>query len=326
MLRIALVGNTQAQAGRLKALLPIEAEILLDDATRATRNAPLDVDVAVSIRFNAADIAAVRCRLLQCSGVGIDGIALDALPPGTIVCNVNEHEVPIAEYVMAGMLEHEIGLAEAVASFDAAHWGTLFRGRVQHGELMGKTVAIVGFGRIGKALAARARAFGMRIVAVNRSGRAAPEADRVVRFDRLGEAVAEADYLVLACPLTGETRGLIDAGVLARLRPTAFLVNVARGEVADEQALWEALERRRIGGALIDTWYRYPTLAEPDPRPSRFPFETLPNVRCTPHMSGWTEGLMARRYRAMAENIAHFARGGPLANVVWRDGRPEGTP
>jgi phosphoglycerate dehydrogenase-like enzyme len=326
MLRIALVGNTQAQAGRLKALLPIEAEILLDDATRATRKAPLDVDVAVSIRFSAADIAALHCRLLQCSGVGIDGIALEELPRETIVCNVNEHEVPIAEYVMAGMLDHEIGLAAAVARFDGAQWGSQFRGRVQHGELMGRTVVLVGFGRIGKALAARARAFGMRIVAVSRSGRAAPEADRVLRFDRLGEAVAEADYVVLACPLTDETRGLIDAGVLAQMRPTAFLVNAARGEVADEPALWEALEQRRIGGALIDTWYRYPTLAEPDPRPSRFPFETLPNVRCTPHMAGWTEGLMTRRYRAMAENIAHFARGEPLANIVWRDGRPEGAP
>jgi phosphoglycerate dehydrogenase-like enzyme len=191
---------------------------------------------------------------------------------------------------------------------------------------MGRTVAIVGFGRIGKALAARARAFGMRIVAVNRSGRAAPEADRVLRFDRLGEGVAEADYIVLACPLTDETRGLIDAGVLAQMRPTAFLINVARGEVADEQALWEALARGRIGGALLDTWYRYPTPAEPEPRPSRFSFETLANVRCTPHMSGWTEGLMARRYRAMADNIARFARGEPLANVVWHDGGPVVAP
>ena len=326
MLRIALIGNTQAQAGRLKSLLPVEAEILLDDETRATRNAPLEVDVAVSIRFNPADIAAVHCRLLQCSGVGIDGIALDKLPRETIVCNVNEHEVPIAEYVMAGMLEHEIGLAGAVASFDGAQWGKLFRGRVQHGELMGKTVAIVGFGRIGKALAVRARAFDMRIVAVNRSGRAAPEADTVLRFDRLGEAVAEADYVVLACPLTDETRGLVDPKVLDRMKPAAFLINVARGEVADEAALWEALDRQRIGGALIDTWYTYPTLAEPDPRPSRFPFETLPNVRCTPHMSGWTEGLMARRYKAMAENIAHFARGEALANVVWCDGHAVGQP
>jgi phosphoglycerate dehydrogenase-like enzyme len=326
MLRIALLGNTQPQAGRLKSLLPFEAEILLDGETRSTRSAPLEVDVALSIRFSAADIAAVRCRLLQCSGVGIDGIALEKLPQATIVCNVNEHEIPIAEYVMAGMLEHEIGLARATATFEGAQWGKLFRGRVQHGELCGKTLAIVGFGRIGKALAARARAFGMRIVAVNRSGRSAPEADTVLHFGRLDEAVAEADYVALACPLTVETRGLIGADLLARMNPKAYLINVARGEVVDEEALWDALNQHHIAGALIDTWYSYPTLADPDPRPSRFPFETLPNVRCTPHMAGWTEGLMVRRYKVMAENITHFARGEPLENLVWRDGAPVGAP
>jgi phosphoglycerate dehydrogenase-like enzyme len=325
MLRILLVGNTQAQAGRLRSLLPFEVELLLDDDTRATRTLPLDVDVAISIRFNPADIAAVHCRLLQCSGVGIDGIALEKLPRETIVCNVNEHEIPIAEYVMAGMLEHEIGLARAVAEFDGAKWGQQFRGRVQHGELAGKTLAIVGFGRIGKALAVRARAFGMKIVAVNRSGRPAAEADRVMRFDRLAKAVADADYVVLACPLTEETRGLMDADILARMKSTALLVNVARGEVAEERALWKALSQRRIAGALIDTWYHYPSLADPDPKPSRFPFETLPNVRATPHMAGWTEGLMARRYAAMAKNLTHLARSEPLDNIVWRDGAPAAT-
>jgi phosphoglycerate dehydrogenase-like enzyme len=322
MLRIALIGNTQAQAGRLKSLLPLEAEILLDDDTRATRNALLEVDVALSIRFGSAEIAAVHCRLLQCSGAGLDGIAFDKLPRETVVCNVSEHEIPIAEYVMAGMLEHEIGLARAAAEFDGDKWGGLFRGRALHGELAGKTIAIVGFGRIGKALAVRARAFGMRIVAVNRSGRPAVEADEVMRFDRLPDAVADADYVVLACPLTEETHGLVDATILGRMKPTAFLINVARGEVADEAALWEALSGHGIAGALIDTWYAYPRPGESDPRPSRFPFHTLPNVSCTPHMSGWTEGLIIRRYRRMAENIAHFARGEPLDNVVWRDGGP----
>src|SRR4051794_33269477 len=117
MMRIALVGNTQAQLQRLKRLLQVEAEILLDDDTRSTRKGPLDVDVAVSIRFNAADIAAISCKLLQCSGAGIDGIALGALPATTTVCIVNEHEIPIAEYVMLGILEHEIGLGKAVATF-----------------------------------------------------------------------------------------------------------------------------------------------------------------------------------------------------------------
>lgn len=319
-MRIALVGNTQAQAARLTKLLDFDAEIILDDATRATRNDPLEADAAVSIRFNAADIAAVHCRLLQCSGVGIDGIALDRLPRDTVVCNVNEHEIPIAEYVMLGLLEHEIHMEQAVATFSPERWGDLFRRRVPHGEVAGKTIGIVGFGRIGKAIATRARAFGMTVLGVNRSGRAAPEADRMVPFADLATVLATSDYVILACPLTDETRGLMNAKTFAAMRPTALLVNVARGEVVDEDAMWDVLSNRRIAGALVDTWYDYPTQAQPNPRPWHHPFETLDNLRPTPHMSAWTEGLMARRYRVIADNLGRFHRGEPLLNVVWRDG------
>ncbi len=322
MIRVALVGNTQAQAARLRRLLTVDVELILDDETRATRNAPLEVDAALSIRFNPADIAAVHCRLLQCSGVGIDGIALTQLPRDTIVCNVHEHEIPIAEYVLAGILDHEIGLFRAEQAFDDANWGNLFRTRVPHGEAAGKTIAIVGFGRIGTAIARRARAFDMHIVAINRSGRASPEADETLPFGRLAEALPRADYVVLACPLTDETRGLIDAAAFAQMQPGALLVNVARGEVVDEQALHDALAARRIGGALIDTWYTYPTLADPNPRPSHLDFSQFDTLRRTPHVSAWTEGLMERRYKAMAENLARFSRGEPLRNVVWRDGAP----
>lgn len=323
-MRIVMVGNTQPRAEKLRALLPFDAEILRDDDTRATRNGPLEVDAAVSIRFSEADIAAIHCRLLQCSGAGVDGIELQRLPAETIVCNVHEHEIPIAEFVMAGMLEHEIGLARAVANFTSANWGDLFRSRVPHGELAGKTVCIVGFGRIGRALAVRASAFGMRVVAVNRSRRPAGEADETLRFDRIREAVAQADYVVLACPLTEETRGLIDATAIAAMRKTAVLVNVARGEVVDEDALWRALQEKSIAAALLDTWYDYPTGANPNPKPSRHAFESLPNVRATPHVAAWTGALMDRRYKAIAENLTRFHRGEPLVNVVWRDGKPAG--
>lgn len=320
-MRVGLVGNTQAQAARLKRLLTFPAEIVLDDETRSTRTSPLDVDAAVSIRFNPSDIAAVRCRLLQCSGVGIDGIALDKLPIGTTVCNVHEHEIPIAEYVIAGILDHEIGLFRAESMFSAAEWGNLFRTRVPHGEVAGKTICIIGIGRIGKAIAVRARAFGMRVVGVNRSGRSSPEVDRVADFRELKDVLPEADYIVLACPLTNETRNLVDASALGAMKPSAFLVNVARGEVLDEQALYEAATASRIGGVLLDVWYTYPTLAEPNPKPSRFAFETVPGVRCTPHISAWTEGLMERRYTIIADNLARFHENGPLLNVVWRDGQ-----
>ena len=106
------------------------------------------------------------------------------------------------------------------------------------------------------------------------------------------------------------------------MKPTALLINVARGPVADEDALYEALRSRRIAAALLDTWFTYPTLATPNPNPSRHEFEKLENVRATPHMSGWTEALWERRYKAIADNLGRFARGEPLIGVVWREGRP----
>jgi len=321
MMRIGLVGNTQAQAARLKRLLSFPAEIVLDDATRATRTAPLVVDAAISIRFNPADIAAVQCGLLQCSGVGIDGIALDKLPATTTVCNVHEHEIPIAEYVLAGILDHAIGLFRAETTFNAADWGNLFRSRVPHGEAAGRTICIVGFGRLGKAIAPRARAIGKHIIGGNRSGHASPEADRVVDFRALPTVLPEAEYVVLCCPLTDETRGLIDAPALAAMKPTALLINVARGEVIDEQALYDATVAKGLSGALLDVWYTYPTLAEPNPKPSRFAIESVPGVKCTPHISAWTEGLMERRYTVIADNLARLNDGRPLLNVVWQDGQ-----
>ena len=321
-MRIALIGNTQAQAERLRRLLPFEADILLDDADRASRNAPLEVDVALSIRFTGADAAAVHCRLLHCSGAGTDAISFADLPRGVTVCNVYEHEAPIAEYVLAGILDHEIGLARAVAAFSGEQWGAQFRGRIPHGEAMGKTVGIVGMGRIGKGIAVRARAFGMRIIGINRSGRPVPEADEMFSFERPQGLFERADYVVLACPLTEETRGMVGAEAFARMKPTALLINVARGEVVDEAALHAALTTKRIAGALLDTWYDYPTAALPNPLPSRLGLERLEGVRATPHIAGWTTGLAERRYRFIAENLGRFARGEKLLNVVWRDGAP----
>ncbi len=100
------------------------------------------------------------------------------------------------------------------------------------------------------------------------------------------------------------------------MQPHAFLINLARGPVADEDALYRALREEEIGGAALDTWWRYPNADEPEPRPSRHPFHELPNVVMTPHCSPWTEGTVERRSRDVARNLDRFARGEPLENVV----------
>ena len=107
------------------------------------------------------------------------------------------------------------------------------------------------------------------------------------------------------------------------MKPSAVLINIARGEIIDEAAFYDALSKGRIGGAVLDAWYQYPGPGE-TVAPSRFPFDTLPNVRATPHASAWTAPLFARRYAVIADNIGRFYEGVPLHNIV-RPGAPAGA-
>jgi phosphoglycerate dehydrogenase-like enzyme len=122
--------------------------------------------------------------------------------------------------------------------------------------------------------------------------------------------------VVVACPLAAETRGLLDARRLGLMKETGVLINVARGEVVDEDALFAALRDKTIHGATLDVWYNYPTITAREAAPSRHPFHELPNVYMTPHCSAWTEGLFERRWGFIAANLDRFARGEPLKNVV----------
>lgn len=124
------------------------------------------------------------------------------------------------------------------------------------------------------------------------------------------------DALVVSLPASPETDGLVGRTCVDALPAHALVVNVGRGAVVDEDALYAALAERRIGGAVIDTWYVYPKPGAPHPRPGRRPFHELDNVVMTPHFSGWTHGLVARRQRTIAENVRRLAVGEPLLNVV----------
>ena len=127
--------------------------------------------------------------------------------------------------------------------------------------------------------------------------------------------LTRADYLAITLPLTPETRGLLGERELRAMKPTAILVNVSRAEIIDEDALYEALVERRIGAAALDVWYRYPSGPGPTP-PARRPFHELPNILMTPHVSGWTEGMLEARAKLIAENIRRTARGEAPVNLI----------
>ncbi len=286
----------------------------------AVARAIADADAAVSIAWTRAMGPAPRLRLVQVPGAGYDGVDLAALPAGVALCNCFAHEPAVSEYAILAMLEwcHRLGPADR--DMRLGSWARSSRfGGPPDGELAGRTVAIVGLGRIGRAVARRAKAFDMRVVAANRTVRPGEaNVDAVVGLDRLHEALAQADFVVLACALTDETRGLIDAAALAAMKPHAVIVNVARGPVIDEAALFAALQARKIGGAAIDTWWRYPAVATQPTSEWPHRFDLLDNVLLSPHVAGWTTGTIIRRTQAMAANLDRLARGELLENVIAR--------
>lgn len=313
-LKIFVLAQHAPQAPRLQALLGPGAVVTGMQTLPAS--GPIEADVLVTTHLSAAQAARWRGRLLQVPGAGLDGIALEAVWPGCTVCNVHGHEIPMAEFAMLAMLEHRIRLSEMPSQLDAVTWPAAYAGRPLHGEVAGQRLAILGFGHIGKEVARRARAFDMSVVAVTRCGTPEPLADRTVPTSALPEILPQVDILLLCCPLTEQTRGLIGAMALATMRPTALLINLARAEVAEEAALFDALREGQIGGAYLDVWYHYPRANEAELAPSRFPFCELPNVRCTPHSSAWTLPLLERRYELIARNIRRLWEGGAFEHLL----------
>jgi len=277
----------------------------------------LDTDAMVSMDWPNGMPPAPKLRLLQLPGAGTNDIDFEAVPAQTTVCNVYEHEIGIAEYVISAMLQWVIGIPRMDAALRSGNWYGSHLTGPPHDELHGKTAGIIGYGRIGREVARRARAFGMNVISCNRTPRNADAfVGRVEGMKYLPTLLQESDFVVLSLPLDPSTTGMIGAQQLKDMKRDAVIINVARGALIDERALFEACRDKRIGGAIIDTWFNYPANGNTDAEPSCLPFRELGNVIMTPHASGWTKGLLPRRCKIMAENLDRLARGQPLINVV----------
>jgi phosphoglycerate dehydrogenase-like enzyme len=238
-----------------------------------------DVDVLVSMAFTREmATAAPRLRLVQVPGAGLDRVDREALGPETALANAYGHDVGIAEYVVGAMLALARSFCRLDASLRQGRWESVWSGTPVPlwSELAGKTLGIVGYGRIGQAVARRALAFDMEVMAIRRDA-SRPDPHRLAYLrgpEALDDVLARAD--VPALTLT-----------------TAVLINVARGEVVDEDALYEALSRGGLAGAALDVWHRYPQGSEPT-LPGHRPFRTLPKVLMTPHVRRSTSSVSRR--------------------------------
>jgi phosphoglycerate dehydrogenase-like enzyme len=252
--------------------------------------------------------SAERLKWVQALGTGVDNlIDRPALRKDVIVTNVHGiHGAPVSEAAIAAMLALARDLPRAIRLQDKAQW-TRFPAKLLHN----KTVGIFGIGAIAEALAPKCKAFGMRVVGVSSAPRPVAGFDSIVSRDALVKAAAEFDFLVLLTPLTENTRNSIDAGVLAAMKPSSFLINLARGGVVDEAALVEALRARRLAGAALDVFVE-------EPLPPGHPFWSMDNVIVTTHQGGFCDVYIDHAWPTVETNIRHFLAGDidGMINVV----------
>ena len=249
---------------------------------------------------------APRVRWVHTRPAGVDHLLFPALvqSPVPMTNSRGVFSAALAEFALLGLAFFLKDVPRMLRNQASARWEPY-----EPIALRGRALGIVGFGDIGRAVAARARPLGVRILALRRSSAPDPLADEVLPAARLLEMAARADDLVVATPLTAETKGLIGEGVFAALRPGAVLVNLGRGPVVDETSLLAALDQGRLRGAALDVF-------EQEPLPPDHPFWRMDSVLVSPHTADRTAGWELDTMEVFLENLRRFRDGEPLLNPV----------
>jgi len=216
------------------------------------------------------------------------------------------HGTQMAEMAIMQMLALARDLPRMLRNQQQSQWDRFLQVR-----LFGKTIVILGVGVSGEALALRCKAMGMRVVGVTGSPRQSPHFDRMVRRQELETAVKDADFLAIVVPYESETHKIVNARIFAAMKPTAYVVNIARGGVLDEQDLLVALREKRIAGAALDVY-------DTEPLPADNPLWREPNVICTPHHAGQSDVYNEQVYDIFAPNLSCYLENRPegMINLI----------
>ena len=245
-------------------------------------------------------------RWIHILGAGSDGFPFEMLGDRVLTCSRGAGAPAIAEFVLATMLAFEKQLPQSWITEPTPTWNT-----AQLGGLEGRTLGLIGLGAIGTEVARRALAFAMEVVAVRR-GPAASPIDEVSLCPDLTALLARSDHVVVAAPATPATHHLLDDAALATVKPGAHLVNVARGSLVDQGALFRALDDGRIAVASLD-------VVDPEPLPDGHPLYRHPSVRLSPHISWSSPRTVERTISCFVDNLARFRQGGDLLGIVDKE-------
>ena len=307
--RLTVREATQTLRQFLRGELPEDPALLAEVERDALELlAPSEIIVGWA-RFPVAALRwAESLRWIQAISAGVDRLDPRVMERITLTNGNGVGAEPIAEHVIC----HLLMLARCAPEYFRRQMGHRWERGLQAREIGGMTMGVVGMGAIGGAIARRGRALGLRVLAIRRSvsGRRPDEiADEVCPPTDLPYLLAESDVVVLATPLTPETRGLIGERELRAMKPGSYLINIARGGVVDEPALIRALQDGHLGGAGLDVFAQ-------EPLPAESPLWDLPNVIVTPHVAASSERYMSRVEDLICDNLRRYLDGRPLRNVV----------
>lgn len=264
-----------------------------------------------------AFLAAERLRWVHSGAAGVGASLFEEMRASDVLLtnSAGVYAEPMAEHALAMILHFARGFDRAVAGQSAREW----RHQELHGagspviDVSGRTLLVVGLGGSGRALARKAAALGMRVVAIRRNpGDSPPDVDVLLGPDALLQGLSEADFVALTLPETSETEGMIGVRELDAMGPDSILINLSRGGIVDEEALIDALSRGRLRGAGLDVFQR-------EPLPPDSPLWGLSNVLITPHTSGVSPGYWDRETELILRNIGRYLAGEPLENTVHKE-------
>ncbi|HKW98322.1 MAG TPA: D-2-hydroxyacid dehydrogenase [Bryobacteraceae bacterium] len=294
--------------------LPERTSIAVGETPEAFANTAARADV---ILYSSADLAvfeqvwrmAPRVKWVHSLSAGLDGTLFPALAasPVPLTNARSAFSEALGEFAIGAIFFFAKNFRRMVCSQMAGVWD-----QFDTIEVRGQTVGIVGYGDLGRAVAWRAHALGMKVLALRRRPERSagdPYLDKIYSLDQMQELLTSSDYIVVSTPLTSESRGLIGKRQVDAMKPAAVLINIGRGPVVDEPALVEALQQKRLRGAALDVF-------ETEPLPAGHPFYRLENVLLSPHAADHTPDWKACTMRVFLENFERFRRGEPLANVV----------
>lgn len=318
-----LVASNHEYAKIIQDILGDTAEVVLSDTTtESILEKGRDVDIIASNRVPRNLLkTGSGLKMVQTFATGVENIDFSAIKDqdNIIICNSHINAAEVAEYAITLLFAVAKNIIPNDRELRKGDWKYAFGGPSPNIEIRNKTCLIIGLGSIGSEIAKRLKAFDVKIDAATRSGKSkhANLVDRLVKIDEVRSLVEESDFIILSLPLTPESEGLVNGEFISWMKSDSILVNISRGRIVNEKALFDALRDNRIRGAGLDVWWRYPKKwgGKGNP-PSDVPFQELDNLVASPHRAGYSENTEREYFQFAGENILRFIQGETPLNII----------